>query len=59
MVGTGVSAALGFLLGHVGGAIISTILGNGWFGSYRSCASKAHNQVESIIRKYGKVENVK
>lgn len=59
LVGTGASAALGFLLGNVGGAIISTILGGGWFGSYRSCASKAHNQVESIIRKYGKSRKCK
>ena len=58
LVGTGASAALGFLLGNVGGAIISTILGGGWFGSYRSCASKAHNQVESIIENTGKAENV-
>ena len=53
LTGTGAAAGLGALLGGPAGAIVGAVLGNGWYGSYRSCASSAHNQVESIIKKYG------
>lgn len=53
LVGQTATTALGAILGNVAGAVIGFIIGQGWFGSYRSAASSAHNQVEGIIAKYG------
>ena len=59
LAGTGNSAALGALLGGAGGAVVSAVIGGGWFNSYRSPASKAHSSVEKIIKKYGKSRRCK
>ncbi len=59
LVGQGATTALGALLGNAAGAVIGFIVGEGWFGSYRSNASSAHNQVEDIIEKYGKNKRCK
>lgn len=57
-IGNIAAAALGALISGPGGAVVGAFAGTLWFGRIFGYASQAHEQVESIIEKYGSSRSV-